>query len=540
MNSNKNTSHRYILYARKSSESEDRQIQSIDDQITRLKELATNYNLKIVEVLTESKSAKKPDNRPIFANLIEKLENGEAEGILCWQINRLSRNPIDSARIQWMLQQGHLKSIMTTEREYRPEDNVLLFNVESGMANQFILDLSKNVKRGNQGKLERGWRPGMAPIGYLNKLDDHTIIPDPERFDLMRKAWDLMLTGAYTVPQIHRKLNNEWGFLTVKKKRSGNKPISLSGLYRIFTSPFCAGIIVHGGKEYPGKHQKMITLDEFDQVQEILGRKGKPRPKTHFFAFTGMIRCGVCGCSITAETKTKINKGDKRIRKYTYYHCTRKKRDIVCNQTFGVSETELEKQIDQELTKITILPEFKEWALEGLSQENDQEIKERSAIYEMQHTKLEAAQRQLDNLTKMRYRELIDDETFIKERDVLQNEITVLKRDTLTIEDRAENWMELTEKTFQFAVHARGHFLNGTKEEKKNVLSALGSNLLLKDKKLTIIANKCFVPIIEHYPALEEEYKRLEPALIGLTKVKTEALTSVITRWQARRESDPR
>ena len=90
---------RFYLYARKSSESEDRQVQSIDDQMSRLKQLATDLNLDIKKIYTEAKSAKKQNNRLIFEEMIERIENGEAEGILCWQINRLSRNPIDSGKL---------------------------------------------------------------------------------------------------------------------------------------------------------------------------------------------------------------------------------------------------------------------------------------------------------------------------------------------------------------------------------------------------------------------------------------------------------
>ena len=114
-----------------------------------------------------------------------------------------------------------------------------------------------------------------------------------------------------------------------------------------------------------------------------------------------------------------------------------------------------------------------------------------------------------------------------------------MKKEAQKTEERAENWMELTEKTFQFATHARERFLLGSIQEKKDILYALGSNLLLTDKKLTFTAEKCFTPIINGYPELEEEYNRLEPDEFGLNKVKTEALTSVITRWQARRESNP-
>src|SRR5437868_5836279 len=100
--------------------------------------------------------------------MIERIENGEANGILCWQINRLSRNPIDSGRLGWILQQRTLQSIQTIDRQYLPDDNVLLFNVESGMANQYVIDLSKNSRRGTESKLQKGWLTNVAPVGYLN------------------------------------------------------------------------------------------------------------------------------------------------------------------------------------------------------------------------------------------------------------------------------------------------------------------------------------------------------------------------------------
>ena len=212
---------KYFLYARKSSESEDRQVQSIDDQVNRLKKLASDLNLDIKKSYTEAKSAKKPNNRPIFDEMIKRIENGEADGILCWQINRLSRNPIDSGKLSWLLQQGILKSIQTIERQYLPDDNVLLFNVESGMANQYILDLSRDTKRGMLKKLNAGWQTGVAPLGYLNDKENKVIVKDPERFNLVRKMWDLMLTGNYTPPKILEIANNEWSFRTRKFKRIG-------------------------------------------------------------------------------------------------------------------------------------------------------------------------------------------------------------------------------------------------------------------------------------------------------------------------------
>jgi len=186
---------RYILYCRKSSESEDRQVLSIESQINELKRLAERLNLQVVVVLSESKSAKQP-GRPIFDEVIKSIYQGKADGIICWKLDRLARNPIDGGRIIWMLQQGIIKHIQTFDREYYPEDNVLMMNMEFGMANQFVLDLSKNVKRGLKAKAEKGWLPSAPPLGYLN---DRTItrgrseiIKDPERFNIVKKMWNLM------------------------------------------------------------------------------------------------------------------------------------------------------------------------------------------------------------------------------------------------------------------------------------------------------------------------------------------------------------
>lgn len=523
---------RYILYARKSTEGDDRQIQSIDDQIKIMTGVAKHLGLNVVKVVREAKSAKSPNNRPIFNDVLEKIENGQADGILCWQINRLSRNPVDSGRISWLLQKNILKVIQTHDRTYYPEDNVLLLSVESGMANQFILDLSKNVKRGIKGKVERGGWPGVAPVGYLNRLEDHSIIPDPKRFDLIRKAWELMLTGQFNVPAILVKLNRDMGFRTVVRKKSGDKPLSLSNLYKVFVSPFYKGVITHKDQEFDGVHQPMVTHDEFERVQILLGHKSKYRQRKHTFAYSGQIHCGECGCLIIAQEKTKVIKGTGEVRRYVYYNCTRKKVNVPCNQRKVIRQEELEKQIDQELSRYTILPEFKDWALEALRNSNDSEINIRAKQQESIRTTLTKTERQLDNLTKMRYKELINDEEFKKERKGLQGEINSLRSKVDQTYDRADHWLELTEKVFDFAVNARSAFLNGNVETKRTILMALGQNPTLKDRKITIVPFKWLQPIAEHYPALERQYLRLELTKKVSAKTKSDTKKQIISTWQ--------
>jgi len=198
----------------------------------------------------------------------------------------------------------------------------------------------------------------------------------------------------------------------------------------------------------------------------------------------------------------------------------------------------LELTIEKEIEKYTILPEFLEWALEGLNRKNDTEIEDRTKIYEMRHKTLVETQKELDELTRMRYRQLIDDETFIGEKNTLQKKITQLKEQLRETETRAERWLELTEKTFSFATYARKAFLMAKGKEglelKKEILLALGKTPIMKDEKLFIEPNDWFVPIKNSYPALEKEYAGLELTKKPDIKAQTEALSSVRAHWLRR------
>ncbi len=282
----------------------------------------------------------------------------------------------------------------------------------------------------------------------------------------------------------------------------------------------------------------MITFKEYDRVQILLVRKGKTRPNKHTYDCTCFIHCGECGCLITAETKNKLLRSGE-IREHTYYHCTRRKKTVNCSQRKVIREEDLSLQAEKELEKYTILPEFRDWTLEVLNQSNDREIKDRSSIYEMQHQTLVGTQKQLDQLTKMRYKELIDDETFIRERNELQDTISRLKERLRETESRAERWLELTEKTFNFATYARKAFMLGDLKTRKEILMALGQNSTIKDGKLTIQANEWLQPIQKRYPALEKEYLRLEPSKIPSNREKTQAFASVCTRWHPGGDSNP-
>ena len=477
---------RYFLYCRKSSEDEDRQIISIESQRREMERLVIGWkDIDIAAVYEESFSAKAP-GRKLFDEMIARIEAGEAQGIIAWHPDRLARNSIDGGRIIYLLDTGKLKDLrFATFTFENNSQGKFMLSIVFGYSKYYVDSLSENIRRGLRTKTENGWQSGLAPIGYLNDPASRTIIPDPDRFNLIKEIWRLMLTGVYSPRRIMEIANHEWGLRTVKRKRSGGKVLSLSGVYRILTNQFYAGIIQRAGKTYPGKHQAIVTLDGFDRVQKILGRPRLPRPKTRQFAFTGLIRCGSCGLSVTAEERTQ-----RHGHRYTYYHCTKRRIDQWCDEPY-VQVDELELQIADFLRAIKIPEQFHSWTMAKLGRVSE---RYRTANASRRHSLEQArsaVERELGNLTKLRIRELLTDEEYLKQRQELEREqITIAQN--LVQTDQDENRFEPVMELISFSNTAVFWFEAGDLLTKRLILKITGLNPLLKDRKLNIDARKPF------------------------------------------------
>jgi len=512
---------KYILYARKSTESEDRQVLSIESQIAELKDLARREGLQIVRVMQESRSAKQL-GRPIFGEMIERIGRGEASGILCWKLDRLARNFVDGGQVIEMIQRGIIQHIRSFERSYYPEDNVLLIAVELGMANQFSRDLAVNVKRGMRTKAQMGWYPVQPPLGYVNSKSkekgSNTILVDDERFPVVRRLWDMMLTGAYTPSALWRAANDELNLRT----RQGLK-IARSNMYRLFTNPFYYGSYEWprgSGNWYQGKHKPMVTPEEYDRVQTILGINGRPRPKRHVFAFVGMMKCGECGLSITAESRTKIQKNGN-VHNYTYYHCTKKR--APCSQG-SIEEASLNAQIIECLGSLKIPDEFHRWAIKWLQHENAKEVEIREGVRATRQRAYDQAVRMLDRYTDMRAREELTEEEYrVKKALALKEKARCIAflNDT---DGRITSWADAFETALHFAAHAKDKFEAGDAEKRRRILLALGSNLTLKDKKLRIDLEKTLLPMQRLASAVRDIHAALEPQKDRMAAVHFERL----------------
>lgn len=480
---------RYILYVRKSSEGEDRQVQSIDDQLRILRDFCERKGLTVVKEIKESASAKRPGNRVGYLQMVQLIQKGEVDGILCWHLNRLSRNPVESGELQWMIQEGSLRSILTPEKEYKPEDSVLFFKLDTGMAEQYSIDLSKVVRRGFQGKLERGEYPRRAPEGYINDTVEHVILPDPERFALIRWAWELLLSDTVSVNQIVARLNQR-GYITRKSRKRGGGSLSTTAAHLMFSNVFYTGKMMHSGEMYQGNHEPMVTAEEFARAQEILHKKGFKKKSRHDFPYTGMITCAKCRKAITAE----LHCSRKKEKAYTYYHCTNYG---VCKNR-SVREEVIEKEISNYLRHVAIHPKFENMMRAWIEARYEQESSKEEYLMKSQHARVDEIQSEKSQLIKLSIKGMISDAEFKREQEALDNSLTSLKGELSKTEHSLTKARSRALEAVSFAVSAPFEFATASPLRKKEIARKLGVNFFLDNGKLVTELEPLLVPIYSY------------------------------------------
>lgn len=516
---------RYFLYCRKSQEAEDRQVLSMPSQRAEAeRRFSSEPGTIIVDVFEEAMSAKAP-GRPIFNAMLARIEAGEAEGIIAWAPDRLARNSMDGGRVVYLLDTGGLRDLkfLTYTFENNSQGKFMLA-ILFGQSKYYSDALSENVKRGNRAKLERGWRPNYAPLGYLNDPISKTIARDPIHFPLIRRMFELALAGTSS-RQIARIARDEWGFRSHRRKRTGGTLIGTSTVHRILTNPFYAGIIRWSGQTYVGKHEPAVSIDEFRAVGQALARPGKEKPHKHRFAYTGLIRCGSCGLMITAEHK--VNPYGSR---YIYYHCTRRMDGPRCREP-AVEVKALEGQIVRFLRTITLEPQVEAWINEQLALEADgRAVEDQAVAQSLQHSRANV-QAEMRELTGLRTRRLIDDAEFLSERERLQAEI--LRLNAAIAGGQEVDRFELFPELVSFSVLALDWFLKGDDADRRLVVKIVGSNSTLSDKKLNIEAAKPFIELSKlgrclRVRALEDDVRTFSPRKREKLLVKADAMEALL------------
>ncbi|MGA2911442.1 MAG: recombinase family protein [Candidatus Levyibacteriota bacterium] len=312
----------YCLYARKSSEDDERQAMSIDSQVKEMTDLAQKEGLIIKDVKKESHSAKQSGQRPVFKQLLSDIRNGVFTGILTWAPDRLSRNAGDLGMIVDLIDQKKLIRIKTYSQVFsnNPNEKFLLMI----LCSQAKLENDQkglNVKRGIRAKCKMGFRPGMAPLGYFNRAFNGVkdVIVDQERGPVIAQIFKKV---AYEKAS-GRKIRN-WLIKKGFTNRSGI-PTTLSQVFQILKNPFYYGEFeypIGSGNWYKGSYEPLITKELFEKVQKQLYVPPKSKWGSKTFTFKGLFKCASCGSSLVGEERNRLRKFRDPVH-HIYYHCTR-------------------------------------------------------------------------------------------------------------------------------------------------------------------------------------------------------------------------
>jgi len=458
---------KYFIYARKSTEDEDRQVLSIESQLCELREFAAKEKLEIVASLCEAKTAKEP-GRIKFAEMLQKIERREAEGILSWHPDRLARNSVDGGKIIHMIDRGLIKSLKFPTFWFEPTpQGLFMLNIAFGQSKYFVDNLRENTKRGLRQKIRNGVWPGWAPVGYLNNLKTKMIDVDSEKAPKVRKLFELYATGNFTFHSLANwcKEHNLKGNL--------GKDISTSNIPIILQNIFYTGLMKYKGEIFEGKHKPLISKKLFDRVQEALKQRGRIQEiKKHNFIFLGLMKCASCGASITAE----IQRG------HNYYRCTKKKG--LCQEKHYLREENLIEQIKSFLQKVYLSSQDTKKVLAELEKDELRAKEQTNATVQNLKEELPQIDKKLEKLMDVYLNEVISTEEYTSRKQKILTRRLELQEKIRDFEQKGLSWLEPA-RDFVLKLNYAEKLRNSQNyQEMATFLKNIGSNHILQNRQL--------------------------------------------------------
>jgi len=339
-----------ILLARVSSKRQKEQGFSIPAQLRKGKKyIQENLKLPIYKIYEISETASKREERKIFSQMLDLIENGKKYILVVEKSDRLQRNLADAEILDELCEQGSLAIHFIDEHYVYDKDSGchdwLVRKLGAVIATYRVKLDQKEAKKGTQEKLELGGYPGYAPIGYLNNIRTHEIETDPDRFDLVKRGFHLFLTGDYSIEGLTKEYKHI-GLVTRSTRHNGRTglPLSKGEVHRMLKNPFYYGHFRWSGKLWSNRginndrspsYPPMITKSEHNQIKEILTgnavNKSGQYGEEHLLK--GLIKCE-CGRTPVWMPKTKVLKTTNEKVSYYYFYCQK------CRISFKLDDIE--------------------------------------------------------------------------------------------------------------------------------------------------------------------------------------------------------
>lgn len=486
-----------VIYIRVSSKEQAEQGYSPDAQKRLLWQFARSNGFDVVQEFEEAETAKDA-GRKAFNAMLAFLRKEKAKYILVEKTDRLHRNFRDYATIEDVIEEHGItvhfvKEAVAIGTESKSSDK-LMYGMRTLIAKNFIDNLREEVKKGQNEKLEHGEYPAKALLGYLNAEDPTTrracIIVDEANKSLMQEMFRLYSTGSYSL----KSLINELETKSLTNNLPVGRRLNKTSVAALLANPFYIGHFRWGGKVHKGKHEAIVAVELWQKVQDILAGKNINKTKKHNiipFAYKGLLTCGECERTITAERK----KG-----KYVYYRCT--KYDRTCTQK-PVKEEAITESVSNLLDTLDISENGMKYIVAGLKKSLHEKREWHDVIYNKLVKEHTTIKNRLDRMYEDRLDRKITDDYFEKMRNR-----SVARLDDLEVQiakhNRADvSYYDFGVKILELAKNAKYLYKMATPEEKQELLRFLLSNSTLKDGKPEFVLKQPFSAIAKRSPLRE-------------------------------------
>lgn len=475
-----------IIYARVSSKDQEKEGYSIPSQLKLLKNYASTNNYSIVREFTDAETAKKA-GRKEFNKMLKFIEEEKTvKHILVEKTDRLLRNLPDYGLVEELIKQSevniHLvKENVVLSRDSRSNEK-FIFGIKALMAKNYSDNLSEEVKKGMQEKAAQGIYPSIAPYGYLNVKEGGKKIlkVDSEAAMYIRKMFELYATGNYSLLLLRKKM------ITDGMVYRNGKNFYRSKVEYILKNEFYTGVFYWKGKKYENaSHEPIIERDLFDRVQEILLSPYKSKSRKGLFAYTNLMKCGVCGCALTAQIKKE---------KYIYYHCSGYKGN--CRQPYLKQEV-VEAEFEKLLESIYISEDMQKFILQGVKESLKDKIEYHNNLVKQLEKQINMLQNRIDEAYLDKVDKKISEDFWQSKTKNWIEEKERLTKKLLHCQEADSKYLENVDLILELARKAVVLFKKQKPEQKRRLISLLVSNCTYKSEKLDIELKTPFYKIMK-------------------------------------------
>lgn len=468
-----------FVYCRVSTEEQADKGYSLDAQEKLCRDFAERNGYSVATVYRdEGKTATNLDRAALKELLSRCTKESSIAAVFVQETDRLARNTKDHLTIKAMLKKAGTRLISVAQPMLDDSPEGMMVDTILASVNQFQSDInSRKTSRGMQEKFEQGWWPSWAPLGYVNiaiagnaeGIKDANIIgKDPYKWELVRECFRLYLTGNCSVADVNDILYNRG-----LRSKHGKK-ISHSIMVKMLKNPFYAGMMRWGGQTRLGRHEPMITMEEYRQIQSIMDSHNVHacRRRKHSFLLRGFVICNRCGHRYTAEVHAAKNKA--------YYRCTAMGNHSNRNQNIEASR--LEQDVEKLFETVQFSEKFTEQIISRLRGVYLAQRGSTNAQRQVLFNQKKAVEAKRDTAEEKLLDGVISDEDFVRLRTKFSDQLAGIQNRIDELDYQKETDIDTVHEILKFSRNISKTYREASYEMKRKYLALFWREIYVQDR----------------------------------------------------------